>query len=71
MALAVPIQRLNCAGQRWPTWDETQEEGEGGEAGSILHSAKEPGVLLLLVGLQLGCVCADWILSIYLQRSQV
>lgn len=35
VALAVPIQRLNCAGQRWPTWDEMQEEGVG-RRGSLL-----------------------------------
>lgn len=42
---SAPIQRLNCAGQRSPTGDEL----EGGEAWcrSILHSAEEPGVLLL------------------------
>lgn len=32
VAVAGPIQRLNRSGQRWPTWDEMQEEGEDAEA---------------------------------------
>lgn len=61
VALAIPIQRLNCAGQRSPTRDEMQEFVAAAATssvnklpsslihnGSIQHPAKEPGVLLLL-----------------------
>lgn len=64
VAVAVSIQRLNRSGQRWPTWDEKQEEGEDAEA----HTAAPSGlnnttytlmecvvVFAVLVGLQ--CVC--------------
>lgn len=58
VAVAVSIQRLNRSGQRWPTWDEKQEEGEDAEAHTAAPSGlNEPSLHSDGVCCRVCCAC--------------